>query len=143
MSDVLTATEGIECQTAFHLPKPGEDGYDARVGALTLQFQFNSSQGWAEISGLRLEEAEAASEWEAWQMAGADTHSVVADPLFADAAHGDFTLKPDSPALTLGFEPIPFREIGLFQDDARATWPVREAEGAREHPEWLVSVPME
>lgn len=142
MSDVLTATEGIPCETGFRLPKPGAPDYDARVTSLTLQFQFNSSQGWAEISGLRLEEAEAASEWEAWQMAGADTHSVVADPLFADAAHGDFTLRPDSPALKLGFEPIPFREIGLYRDEARATWPVVEAEGAREHPEWLVSDPM-
>jgi hypothetical protein len=142
MSDVLTATEGIECQTGFTLPKPGDAGYDARVNALSLHFQFNSSQGWAEISDLRLEEAESASEWEAWQMAGADAHSVVADPLFVDAAHGDFTLKPESPALKLGFEPIPLREIGPYPDGARATWPIREAEGAREHPEWLQSVPM-
>jgi len=142
MSDVITATEGIECQTGFYLPKSGDAGYDARVAALSIQFQFNSSQGWAEISDLRLDETEAASEWESWQMAGADAHSVVADPLFVDAAHGDFTLKPDSPALKLGFEPIPFREIGLYQDDARATWPIREAEGAREHAEWLESVPL-
>lgn len=143
MSDVLTATEGIDCQTAFYLPKPGDADYDARVTALSVQFQFNSSQGWAEISDLRLDETIAASEWEAWQMAGADTHSVVADPLFVDAEHGDFMLKPDSPALKLGFEQIPFREIGLYQDDTRATWPVREAEGAREHPEWFESVPMD
>ena len=143
MSDVLTATEGFLCETGFSLPKPGDADYDARVTALSLHFQFNSSQGWAEISDLHLEEAEAATEWEAWQMAGADTHSVVADPLFVDAAHGDFTLKPDSPALKLGFQPIPLREIGLYPDDARATWPVREAEGVREHPEWLESVPMD
>jgi len=142
MSDVSTATEGIGCQTAFYLPKPGDADYDARVNALAIQFQFNSSQGWAEVSGLRLEETEAATEWEAWQMAGADTHSAVADPLFVDAEHGDFTLKPGSPALKLGFEPIPFREIGPYRDNARATWPIREAEGVREHPEWLESVPI-
>lgn len=142
MSDVLTATEGIECQTGFTLPKSGDADYDARVNALSLHFQFNSSQGWAEISDLRLEEAEAASEWEAWQMAGADTHSVVADPLFVDPEHGDFTLKPDSPALKLGFEPIPLGEIGPYPDGARATWPIREAEGAREHAEWLKPVPL-
>jgi hypothetical protein len=143
MSDVSTAAEGIPCQTGFYLPKPGEAGYDARVTELSLHFQFNSSQGWAEVSGLSLTEAEAVSEWEAWQRAGADAQSVVADPLFADAARGDFTLKPGSPALALGFEPLPLREIGPYADGARATWPIREAEGVREHPEWLVAVPPE
>lgn len=75
-------------------------------------------------------------------MAGADTHSVVADPLFVDPEHGDFTLKPDSPALKLGFEQIPFREIGPYRDDARATWPIRTTEGVRENPGWMESVPM-
>jgi len=35
-----------------------------------------------------------------------------ADPLFIDAAKGDFRLKADSPAFKLGFEPIPFDKIG-------------------------------
>lgn len=141
MSDVATATAGLECQTVFYLPNPGDADYDARVTELTLQFQFNSSQGWAEISDLRLEEVEPATEWEAWQLAGADAHSVVADPLFVDPEHGDFTLRPESPAWKLGFEPIPFGDIGPYQDDARATWPIREAEGVRENPHWLESVP--
>jgi len=34
------------------------------------------------------------------------------DPLFVDAANGDFRLKPDSPAYAKGFEPIPFDKIG-------------------------------
>ena len=51
---------------------------------------------------------------------GADTFAidlskdnlVGTDPLFVDAARGDFRLKPDSPAYKLGFEPIPFEKIG-------------------------------
>jgi hypothetical protein len=39
-----------------------------------------------------------------------DANSVVADPLFVDAAAGNFSLKPSSPALKLGFEPIPVIE---------------------------------
>ena len=46
------------------------------------------------------------------------------DPLFADAAKGDFRLKPDSPAWKLGFKPIPVEKIGLYEDPARVTWPV-------------------
>ncbi|MFW6062315.1 MAG: hypothetical protein ACOC93_05855, partial [Planctomycetota bacterium] len=36
------------------------------------------------------------------QAFGYDRHSVVADPGFADAAAGDFSLTPDSPAFELG-----------------------------------------
>ena len=51
--------------------------------------------------------------FEQWQAKGQDKHGIVADPLFVDPQHGDFTLKPDSPALKLGFKPIDASEIGL------------------------------
>ncbi len=41
-----------------------------------------------------------------WQKRGYDKNSLYADPMFVDPDNGDFTLKPDSPALKLGFEPI-------------------------------------
>ena len=50
---------------------------------------------------------------EEWQRMGYDQHSLVADPLFVDAANDDFRLKPDSPALKLGFKPIDVSMIGL------------------------------
>jgi hypothetical protein len=36
----------------------------------------------------------------------------------------DFALKADSPAWDIGFEPLPLERMGLYQDDARASWPV-------------------
>ncbi len=42
-----------------------------------------------------------------------DAHSLAADPLFVDPANGDFRLKPESPALKLGFVPIDLSQIGL------------------------------
>lgn len=47
------------------------------------------------------------------------------DPKFVDAAAGNFQLREDSPAWKLGFQRIPFEKIGLYQDDRRASWPVR------------------
>jgi len=41
-----------------------------------------------------------------------DAHSIIADPCFMDAEKGDFRLKPDSPALKLGFVPIPLDNVG-------------------------------
>jgi hypothetical protein len=52
-----------------------------------------------------------------WQAKGFDQHSRIADPLFGDAPNRDFRLKPDSPALELGFQPIDAGKIGLYGDD--------------------------
>ncbi|MFQ6040490.1 MAG: right-handed parallel beta-helix repeat-containing protein [Candidatus Poribacteria bacterium] len=51
--------------------------------------------------------------FEEWQKRGLDANSIVADPLFVDAANDDYSLKPDSPALKLGFKPIDISEVGL------------------------------
>lgn len=64
--------------------------------------------------------------WEAWRKLGMDQHSVFADPKFVDAARHDYRLRPDSPALKLGFKPLPFDKIGPYQDELRVTWPVVE-----------------
>jgi hypothetical protein len=43
---------------------------------------------------------------EEWRARGQDRESRISDPLFADPAGGDFTLRPGSPAFELGFEPL-------------------------------------
>ena len=35
------------------------------------------------------------------------------DPKFVDVSQGDYRLRPDSPALKIGFQPIGFHEFGL------------------------------
>jgi hypothetical protein len=50
--------------------------------------------------------------FEEWQKRGQDLHSVIADPLFVDLQKGDFSLKPQSPALKIGFKAIDLSEVG-------------------------------
>lgn len=48
---------------------------------------------------------------ETFQSFGTDLNSEVIDPGFVDAAGGDFSLKPDSAALRLGFTPLPLEKM--------------------------------
>jgi len=56
-----------------------------------------------------------------WQDLGFDRHSVYADPLFVDPAKNDFRVRPESPALRVGFENF---EMGLWgiTKDFPAAW---------------------
>ena len=49
------------------------------------------------------------------------------DPRFVGKAPADFRLAEDSPAYKLGFQPIPLVEIGVYQSEDRASWPVEHA----------------
>ena len=61
--------------------------------------------------------------WDAWRALGFDKASVVAAPLFVDAAADNYDLADGSPAFTLGFKRIPVERIGLYPDNLRASWP--------------------
>ncbi|MGA2496339.1 MAG: right-handed parallel beta-helix repeat-containing protein [Tepidisphaeraceae bacterium] len=55
-----------------------------------------------------------------WQAIGLDTRSRIADPLFVNPTAHDFTLKPESPAIQLGFKPFDISRVGLYGDPAWA-----------------------
>jgi len=51
--------------------------------------------------------------WRDWQAAGMDVQSLVADPLFVDPKNDNFSLRPESPAITqLGFKPLDLSKVG-------------------------------
>ncbi|MEO6739775.1 MAG: right-handed parallel beta-helix repeat-containing protein [Chthoniobacteraceae bacterium] len=56
--------------------------------------------------------------WDEWRNFGNDVESVIADPLFIAPEKGDYTLRPESPALKLGFKPFDWRLAGVTGDDA-------------------------
>jgi len=82
---------------------------------------FWSETGIPEFAGMPLSE---------WQKTGRDTHSIVADPGFVDAAGRDFHLKPGSPALALGCRPIDLGTVGLQGPEAWRRLPL----GVRHRP---------
>lgn len=53
---------------------------------------------------------------ESMQSHGMEKGTVIADPLFTDAANYDFTLKCDSPALKSGFKPIDMSDVGPLKN---------------------------
>jgi hypothetical protein len=78
-----------------HYAIDGNVYFDARPGASAEAMKFTA---------MNLEQ---------WREHGHDNHSIIADPLFVDAAHYNFQLRPDSPALKLGFKPIDLSRVGV------------------------------
>ena len=58
-----------------------------------------------------------------------ENNLVDVDPRFAGKPPADFRLAEDSPALALGFRPIPMDKIGVYPSDDRASWPVEHTAG--------------
>lgn len=133
-NEVTVGTEWTDSQFVFRIPSPGDGNYHEQMKLFRIRIDFRESTGTLWVDDVRLHEVEMLDEWSAWQALGFDKHSVVADPLFMAPDRDDYRLQPDSPALKLGFFPIPLDRIGPYQHEYRATWPIAEAEGAREKP---------
>lgn len=54
------------------------------------------------------------------KQSGRDEHSIVADADFVDPARGDYDVKPDSPALALGFKNFPMDQFGVTNQELKA-----------------------
>jgi hypothetical protein len=135
------ASQALHCgpewrqgELGIKLPAPGDRDYQPTMKEFFFRIDFASDSGPFWLDDVSLREAESLDPWQAWQASGQDRHSLLADPLFVDAAKDDYRLRPESPAFKLGFKPIPMEKIGPYADPLRATWPIAEAPGVRENP---------
>ncbi|NOZ21650.1 MAG: hypothetical protein GXP25_11265 [Planctomycetes bacterium] len=130
-------TKWKEYEVVFKFPGPGDPKYNEQMKTMLIRFDIRQENGTVWVDDVTLHEAVAMDEWESWKSLGFDQHSVVADPLFVNPEKDDYRLRPNSPAFKLGFKPIPVEKIGPYQSPLRASWPIVEAEGAREKPALL------
>ena len=132
-SDAKVTNGWQNFEFAFSIPAKGEQGWHEKMKNFRVRFDWPAETGSLYVAGVSLEETESLDEWQSWQALG-DQHSVIADPKFLAPEKDDYRLAPDSPAWALGFQPIPVEKIGPYASPDRASWPIVEAEGAREHP---------
>ncbi|MCC7494145.1 MAG: right-handed parallel beta-helix repeat-containing protein [Fimbriimonadaceae bacterium] len=124
-TQVQVGTAWQQAKVAFRLP--AEDQPEYRPGlaeTLYLRVILRRDEGELWVDGATLQAATLLDEWAAWQATGQDRNSLVADPRVVAAARDDYRLQPDSPAFGLGWEAIPFDQIGCYQDPERASWPL-------------------
>ncbi len=100
----------------------GGEAASPHFNPMKCKTAFNRNVYW-DLSGK--EPSFAGVSFAEWQRSGRDRDSVVADPLFRDAKRFDFRLKPDSPALALGFQPIDTSQVGLYGDKEWVAGPSR------------------
>jgi hypothetical protein len=136
---VVVGTQWQQVEWVFRFPAAGESGSHPQMQSFYVRLDWNEESGTLWVDDITVHEATTMDEWQAWQALGQDRNSLIADPLFVNPAKDDYRLRPNSPAFKLGFKPIPVEKIGPYADAMRATWPIVEAEGAREKP--LVSSP--
>jgi hypothetical protein len=133
-NEMKVGTDWQDHEFVFRIPGKGEQGNNPRMGVFRARVDFPDPSGALLVAGVSLHEIAMLDEWASWQALGMDRHSQIADPRFVDPEHEDFRLQADSPAFALGFKPIPVEKIGPFVHELRASWPIVEAPGAREHP---------
>ena len=117
---VVATPEWQTVEVAGRMPKEGEAQWKDWMKTFWLRIDCRADTGRIFVDDVRITEAAPMDEFTAWQEAGWDKHSIVADPMFVDVEHEDFHLKPESPAIKkLGFKPLPIDDMGLVLDEWR------------------------
>lgn len=89
------------------------------VGGIDSNMSFERNLYWRDGGPIRFGDLT----WHDWQARGMDNGSVIADPLFTNPGLNDFTLRPDSPALKLGFQPYDLGQVGPSKQQSACLGP--------------------
>lgn len=115
-TSIVATSEWQEVEATGRMLRENETGWKPWMKAFWLRVDCHEPQGQIFLDDIRITEAEPLDEWTAWQSAGWDKHSLVADPQFVDWKNDDWRLKPESPAFKLGFKAIPVEKIGVRKE---------------------------
>ncbi len=113
ISTVTVTNEWQEYEATGRMLRENENLWKPWMTTFWVRMDCEASKGQVFIDDVRVLEAESLNEWTAWQAAGWDKNSVIADPLFVDWKNDDWRLQPESPAYKLGFKDIPMEKIGI------------------------------
>lgn len=111
--ETVVGVQPAPCEVAFRFPAPGDKTWhDGMLETFYVRVILRQDDGELWLDEPSLREAIPMAEWAAWQATGQDAHSLVADPRFVDPRRPELGLRPDSPAVALGWEPFPFDTVG-------------------------------
>jgi hypothetical protein len=84
------------------------------------RFMVENNFYWDTRAGTEMEKLKfSGATLEKWRARGHDTNSLIADPLFRDAAKNDFGLRWDSPPIRKGFKSIDLTAVGVRRERSR------------------------
>jgi hypothetical protein len=116
--------EWREYRYSFSLPKAGEPRSFDDIFGFKIRAAVHTPNTTVWMAPVEICRTQSKDSWAAWTGAGHDQGSIVADPLFMNEKAGDYRLAPGSPALKLGFQQIPIRDIGYTSDAITVGWPI-------------------
>ncbi|MES2508233.1 MAG: right-handed parallel beta-helix repeat-containing protein [Verrucomicrobiota bacterium] len=112
-TSIVATDEWQEFEATGRMLRENENQWKPWMKTFWMRMDCDESKGQVFMDDVRITEAESLNEWSAWQAAGWDKNSLIADPLFMDWKNDDWRLKPESPAFKLGFKAIPVEKIGI------------------------------
>lgn len=124
LQNIFVTTE--ECPVYAHL--------DDNIGNHKVLYASNIVYSAGTDPFVQIKDQVGKTPWNEWLAMGYGEGSMVADSLFKGFKDGRYALDESSPAVALGFQPIPVDQIGCYRHESRAVWPLAPNDIPQEKP---------